>query len=443
MLIGVPFATLWPRFACSNDSGPGGSRAGHAAWGEGWEAAAAPAPGHAGEIVDGTDGDAPPPTAGLGCIPGNALLLCETRMDSENYRATEPIGRPPPSRNPPETANGNSATPVVSAVDGTVDGGADDADTVDDDGDLAGSSRSPPPIPREPANGTGRTATGQQHETPPSLSVKAAGKRPMNAGTGDGSPGDRSAVALSNSGQLTPGRCPMCAKPFASTVDSPTRALHVNSHFSENGPTMEETGTWICHVCSKDLSHMDTTRRSQHINRCMDAIESATGSGGGAAALSQNCPLCSKVLSLDRSRRVQHLKRCATKEGLSTAQLLTLLNGQQAHVEVAEPWHPAAEKIIKNIMTVGESPPTGEAVDGRLPRSATTDESPEFKQITRRGRGGGASGASGAVLDARRGKVSRKAPITEQVCPFYSTPDAPFSIPLPLLQTLKISGPVL
>ena len=101
------------------------------------------------------------------------------------------------------------------------------------------------------------------------------------------------------------------------------------------------------------------------------------------------------------------------------------------------------KKIIKNIMTVGESPPTGEAVDGRLPRSATTDESPEFKQITRRGRGGGASGASGAVLDARRGKVSRKAPITEQVCPFYSTPDAPFSIPLPLLQTLKISGPVL
>jgi len=101
----------------------------------------------------------------------------------------------------------------------------------------------------------------------------------------------------------------MCAKPFASTVDSPTRALHVNSHFSENGPAAEETGAWSCHVCNKELSHMNATRRSQHINRCMDAVEPASGGAGSAAALSQSCPICSKVLSLDRSRRVAHLKR--------------------------------------------------------------------------------------------------------------------------------------
>ena len=103
--------------------------------------------------------------------------------------------------------------------------------------------------------------------------------------------------------------------------------------------------------------------------------------------------------------------RCATKEGVCTAQLLTLLNGQQAHVEVAEPWRPAAG-----------STPVRDALDAtsRLPLSDTTDESPEFKTSTRRGRvrvGGGGGGASESASDARRSKVSRKAPTTKQVCP--------------------------
>ena len=97
--------------------------------------------------------------------------------------------------------------------------------------------------------------------------------------------------------------------------------------------------------------------------------------------------------------------RCATKGGVSTAQLLTLLNGQQAHVEVAEPWRPAAE-----------STPARDALDatGRLPLSDTTDESPEFKRSTRRGgRVGG--GASESATNARHGKVSRKAPTTPRM----------------------------
>ena len=218
----------------------------------------------------------------------------------------------PPAAPRPWKPHETTMADAASAADGTDGRSAADNGTVDDDADPTGASPSPPPAPGETDNG--RTAEGrQQHETPTPPSARAAGKWPVPAGVrpddDGGSPGDGSLVVVSNSGQLTPGRCPMCAKPFASTVDSPARALHVNSHFSENRSAAEETGAWSCHVCNKELSHLNVARRSQHINRCMDAVEPASGGGGSAAALSQKCPICSKVLSLDRSRRVAHLKR--------------------------------------------------------------------------------------------------------------------------------------
>ncbi|KAM9372510.1 structure-specific endonuclease subunit SLX4 [Phaethornis superciliosus] len=75
--------------------------------------------------------------------------------------------------------------------------------------------------------------------------------------------------------------------------------------------SLEDAGLFFCQICQKDLSAMNTTRREQHVNRCLDEMEEAQTSSS-SKPLVPECPICGKQFQTPQSR-VGHLKRCAVE----------------------------------------------------------------------------------------------------------------------------------
>ncbi|XP_064009512.1 structure-specific endonuclease subunit SLX4-like isoform X2 [Pogoniulus pusillus] len=75
--------------------------------------------------------------------------------------------------------------------------------------------------------------------------------------------------------------------------------------------SLEDEGLFFCQICQKDLSAMNTTRREQHVNRCLDQLEEAQVSSSSKPVVPE-CPICGKQFQTSQSR-VSHLKRCAVE----------------------------------------------------------------------------------------------------------------------------------
>ncbi|XP_077130714.1 structure-specific endonuclease subunit SLX4 isoform X2 [Ranitomeya variabilis] len=112
-----------------------------------------------------------------------------------------------------------------------------------------------------------------------------------------------------------------------STRDDGALALAMQMDAKEKPSSLEDQGLFFCQLCQKDLTAMTSALREQHVNRCLDQVESL---GGNSVTPSvPSCPLCGKPFSTEKSR-ASHLKRCAAKLEVPAQTLLQAVQRQAA-----------------------------------------------------------------------------------------------------------------
>uniref|UniRef100_A0A669PMB2 Structure-specific endonuclease subunit SLX4 n=1 Tax=Phasianus colchicus TaxID=9054 RepID=A0A669PMB2_PHACC len=94
----------------------------------------------------------------------------------------------------------------------------------------------------------------------------------------------------------------------------------------ESLESLEDAGLFFCQICQKDLSAMNSVRREQHVNRCLDEMEEAQMSSSSKPAVPE-CPICGKQFQTPQSR-VSHLKRCAAEMDVPPKMLLQAVQMQ-------------------------------------------------------------------------------------------------------------------
>ncbi|XP_045904008.1 structure-specific endonuclease subunit SLX4 isoform X2 [Micropterus dolomieu] len=89
---------------------------------------------------------------------------------------------------------------------------------------------------------------------------------------------------------------------------------------------LEDGGLFFCQICQRDLSHMTSEGRTQHLNRCLDESEESAPAPPPPPGI-PDCPICGKKFKSQKSRSA-HLKRCSSDMGVTSAVLLQAVQRQ-------------------------------------------------------------------------------------------------------------------
>ncbi|XP_073504364.1 structure-specific endonuclease subunit SLX4 isoform X2 [Phyllobates terribilis] len=222
---------------------------------------------------DGALALAMPPTAGPSVQNGGALAM-------------------PPTAGPSMQSNGALAMPPTAGL------------SMQSDGALA--------LAMSPTAGPSPQSGGAQAMPP------TAGPSPQSGGAQAMPP--TAGPSVQNGGPL---KMPPTAGPSVHSDGALVMLMDVK----EKPPSLEDQGLFFCQLCQKDLTAMTGALREQHVNRCLDQVESL---GGNAITPSvPSCPLCGKPFSTEKSR-ASHLKRCAAKLDVPAQTLLQAVQRQAA-----------------------------------------------------------------------------------------------------------------
>ncbi|XP_053221736.1 structure-specific endonuclease subunit SLX4 isoform X2 [Podarcis raffonei] len=119
---------------------------------------------------------------------------------------------------------------------------------------------------------------------------------------------------------------------------------HGAAHPELQPGSLEEAGWVFCQICQKDLSAMNSVRREQHVNRCLDDLEGPPSAPPARGPVVPECPICGKGFSSLRGRG-SHLKRCAARMEVPPTLLLQAVRQQQQQTLLLGP--PPAQSSSK------------------------------------------------------------------------------------------------
>uniref|UniRef100_A0A7M4E4J0 Structure-specific endonuclease subunit SLX4 n=1 Tax=Crocodylus porosus TaxID=8502 RepID=A0A7M4E4J0_CROPO len=147
-------------------------------------------------------------------------------------------------------------------------------------------------------------------------------------------------------------------------------ALTVQQEFKQEVPrSLEESGLFFCQICQKDLSAMNSTRREQHVNRCLDETEKSQVSSSNISCVPE-CPICGKQFQIPKSR-ASHLKHCAVKMQVPPQLLLQAVKLQASSLSERLP--PAPSTQVSRSKRKGGSKEQAKKKP-KMSKAATADE---------------------------------------------------------------------
>ncbi|KAJ8028885.1 Structure-specific endonuclease subunit SLX4 [Holothuria leucospilota] len=179
-------------------------------------------------------------------------------------------------------------------------------------------------------------------------------------------------------------------------IDSATQS-HANGksstkqslHLDYNGSTTtDDEDEVVCQICHKNISHMNSRRRTQHVNRCIDSTfeEMKTTTPPSQDQPEQepdvpSCVICGTSLNTYQKRK-SHLKKCARENNISTLQLLDMVKKQELSsrdkpVSIEKPLSGQQQESIKP----REAFSTGPATKAHKPRKKKKDDLDEDVQV--------------------------------------------------------------